>query len=171
MPPGWHAGIKCRGNGCLMCRPGHGWKHLKELPVVELILDICSDGMDRVTGATRGAGSQQTEGEARLGEKDSDRARESLGRLEMAGIPGNLETIWKPWVSQCLPKWIVSSRRSGTGNVRSEPCSPPTGATILSASFSCGWMCNVEICWNHVKSEEKSLQYHTISMSIRSKSA
>ena len=78
-----------------MCRPGHGWKHLKELPVVELILDICSDGMDRVTGATRGAGSQQTEGSAQLGEKDSDRARESLGRLEMAGIPGNLETIWK----------------------------------------------------------------------------
>ena len=46
--------------------------------------------------------------------------------------------VWKPFGNpgfpKCLPKCLtVSSRRSGTGNVRSEPCSPPTGATILSA--------------------------------------
>ena len=59
------------------------------------------------------------------------------------------------WVSHGLPsledagsRWI--SRRSGTGNVRSEPCSPPTGAIRQqsSASFSCVMLKYVEICRN-----------------------
>ena len=80
------------------------------------------DGVDRGTGAACGAGSQQTEGEARGNGRRA--ARESLGQGHGAEIfrclfETSLETVWKPSgatilsaVSGYLLKYVEISRNT-----------------------------------------------------------